>query len=136
MWGDWSHSSVHGNVVFALGSKYPQVYCLPSLTFRTSPTRYRIPDVCVVLTRPTTKFLLDAAYIVIEILSEDDNMSRVMEKLQEYERKGVPHIWLFDPRLRTMSVYTTGVLHEIREDRIATSAEPRIELTREEVFHD
>src|SRR6266567_2353411 len=127
--GDWFHSTVQFNVLFALGSKYPQVYVRPELRSQTRATRYRLPDVCVLLTAPKTKYLLDAAFLAIEILSEDDRMTKVMEKLEEYDRKGVPNIWLIDPRLRTMAVYSKGVLNEVSGDSIATTGDPRLELT-------
>ena len=133
--GDWFHSTVQGNCYFALRSKYPGVYVRVELCSQTTPTRYRLPDVCVVLTA-AVPYLVDAAYIAIEVLSPDDKMSDVMEKLHEYASKGVPNIWLIDPRLRTIWVYVSGVLHEIRDERVATAGEPRIELTRDEVFHD
>jgi len=134
--GDWLHSTVQCNVIFALRSKYPRVYVRPELRSQTRSTRYRLPDVCVVLTRPTTKYLIDAAYLAIEVLSEDDRMSKTMERLEEFDRKGVANIWVIDPRLRTMSVYSGGVLNEVRGDRIATIGEPHLELTREEIFQD
>ena len=94
---------------------------------------------CVLLVPPKTKFLVDAAFLTIEILSEDDKMTKVMEKLEEYEAKGVPNIWLIDPRLRKMSVYSGGDLHEVRDDVIITAAlagRAPLELTWEEIFHE
>src|SRR5438093_371075 len=116
--GDWLHSTVQYNLLFALGSRYPHVYVRPELRSQTRATRYRLPDVCVLLKAPNTKYLVDAAFLAIEILSEDDRMTRVMEKLEEYDQKGVPNIWLIDPRLRTMAIYSKGVLNEIHSDRI------------------
>ncbi len=134
--GDWLHSLVQSNLIFALRRKYPHVYAVPELRSQTRATRYRLPDVCVLLAAPKTKYLLDAAFLAVEILSEDDSMSKMMEKLEEYDRKGVPNIWLIDPRLRKMAVYSSGALNEIRGDRIATSGDPRLELTRDEIFQD
>jgi Uma2 family endonuclease len=76
---------------------------------------------------------VDAAFVAIEILSEDDRMIRIMEKLEEYEQKGVPNIWMIDLRLKMMSAYSPGALQEIRVAVIA-SGEPRLELTRQEIF--
>ena len=134
--GDWLHSTVQFNLILALGTRYPGVYVRPELRSQTRATRYRLPDVCVLLTAPKTKHLLDAAFVAIEILSEDDRMTQVMEKLEEYDRKGVPNIWLIDPRLRTMAVYTKGALNEAGGDRISTSGDPSLELTRDEIFRD
>ena len=57
----------------------------------------------------------------------------MMEKLEEYDQTGVPNIWLIDPRLRKMCVYSGGALNELRGDIIATRTS-RLELTREEIF--
>src|SRR5436305_10784389 len=124
--GDWLHSLVQRNLIVAFSPRYPHIYAVPELRSQTGETRYRLPDVCVLLTPPGTKYLMDAAFLVIEILSEDDAMSRTMEKLEEYDRNGVPNIWLIDPRLRKMSVYSDGDLREIRGEVIATGS-PRLE---------
>src|SRR5262249_26751254 len=134
--GDWSHSLVQRNLIVALSRKYPELYAVPELRSQTRATRYRLADVCVLLAAPKTRYLLDAAFLAVEILSEDDSMSKMMEKFEEYDRKGVPNIWLFDPRLRKIAVYSSGVLTDIRADRISTSGEPRLELTRDEIFED
>src|SRR6266516_4722921 len=89
--GDWPHSTVQSNLIFALRLKYPHVYPRPELRSQTRATRYRLPDVCVLLAPPKGKYVIDAAYVAIEILSEDDRVSRLMEKLEEYDRKGVPN---------------------------------------------
>jgi Uma2 family endonuclease len=131
--GEWRHSLIQSNLIVALSSRYPDIYALPGLRSQTRSTRYRLPDICVLLALPKTKYLLDAAFLAIEILSEDDRMTQMMEKLEEYDRKGVPNIWVIDPRLGKMSVYSAGDLHEVHGDVIATG-DPRFELTREEIF--
>src|SRR5689334_14517042 len=85
--GSWLHSLTQSNIICALGGNYPRIYALPSLRSNTAETRYRLPDVTVLLSAPTTKYLLDPAHIVIEILSDDDKMTKVLEKLAEYESK-------------------------------------------------
>ena len=87
----------------------------------------------MLLEAPKTKYLLDAGFLVMEILSEDDRMSRMLEKLEEYDQKGICHIWVIDPRLQKVSVYTGGTLNEIRDAIVATT-DPRLELSREEIF--
>ena|SRR5689334_24274135 len=131
--GDRFHSWIQRNLIVALSVKYPKVFPFPELRSKTRETRYRLPEVCVTLTWPETDYLLDAAFLAIEILSESDTMTRVIEKLEEYEEKGVKNIWLIDPRLRKMFVYSGGTLQEIHGDTVATE-NPRLELTRDEIF--
>jgi Uma2 family endonuclease len=132
--GDWLHSLVQRNIILAFSRKYPAVYAVPELRSRTRETRYRIPDVTVVLAPPKTKYQLEAAFVAIEILSEDDRMSNTLEKLREYEALGIPNIWVFDPRLEQMFEYRGGSLLEVRGEAIRTTGPPELELTREEVF--
>ena len=101
--GDWLHSLIQSNILFALRRKFPQLKVVPALRSRVADSRFRLPDVCALLAAPKTRYLLDAAYLVVEVLSADDQMSAVMEKLREYDRKGVSNIWLIDPRLRLIS---------------------------------
>lgn len=133
--GEYRHSLVQGNIIFALRSKYPNSKILPGVTTKVTETRYRLPDVAVAWSVPLIRFLEEAPFVAIEILSEDDRMSRLIEKLKEYAAMGVPNIWMFDPRLKQMFVFRANCLQEIEGDTISTG-EPRLELTREEIFQD
>jgi len=131
--GEWQHSLVISNVVFALMQKYPSVKVLPGVTSKVTETRCRVPDVAVVLHEPPGRFITEPPFIDIEILSEEDRVSPFIEKLKEYTAMGVPNIWIFDPRLKHMFVFHANSLQEIEGDTISTG-EPRLELTRDEVF--
>lgn len=131
--GDWLHSLIQSNVLFALRRKYPHLKVVPELRSSVTSTRYRLPDVCVLLAAPQTKYLLDSAFLVVEVLSEGDAMSAVIEKLKEYARKGVKNIWLIDPRLRLLYSYSLPVLVEIEGETIST-ADGSVELSRNEIF--
>jgi Uma2 family endonuclease len=131
--GEWPHSRVQSNILVALSNKYPLLQVVPELRSKTANTRYRIPDVTVLLAPPSTDYLLDAAFLVVEILSKRDAMSVVIAKLKEYSAKGVPNIWLIDPRMQLMSTYRPPALVEIEGDTIAT-ADGTVELSRAEIF--
>ena len=131
--GDWLHSLVESNVLFAIRRKYPHLKVVAQLRSRTANTRYRIPDVSVLLAPPQGDYLLDAAFLVVEVLSPGDNMSTVVGTLKEYAAKGVPNIWLIDPRERLMWAYPPPALVEIEGETIA-AADGSVELSRGEIF--
>ena len=131
--GDWLHSLIQSNILAVLRRKYPHLKVVVELRSKTAATRYRIPDVTVLLAPPTTRYLLEAAFLVVEVFSEDDSMTRVIGKLQEYPALGVPNIWLIDPRMKLMSVYRPPALVEIEGDTIAV-ADGSVELSRAEIF--
>jgi Uma2 family endonuclease len=131
--GDWLHSLVQSNILFALRQKFSHLKVVAELRSSVTETRFRLPDVCALLSAPKTRYLADAAYLVVEVLSQGDEMSAVMEKLREYDRKGVSNIWLIDPRLQLMSFYRHPTLHEVDGDRIVTE-DQLVWLSRSEIF--
>jgi len=98
--GDWLHSLIQSNIIFALRTRYPYLKVVAELRSRTAGTRFRLPDVTVLREAPDGRFLTVPALVAVESLSETDRMSAVMEKLREYEAHGIPNIWIIDPRLQ------------------------------------
>jgi Uma2 family endonuclease len=100
----------------------------PEQRVRVSPTRYRIPDVCV--TRgggPVPRILESAPLICMEILSSEDRMPHVLRRLDDYVTPGVTHIWLFDPFERIGYTYSPSRSLKLSDDGIFTA--PEIPLT-------
>jgi Uma2 family endonuclease len=133
--GEWLHGMAQSNIIYAFRRKYPEVKVVPELRSRTRETRFRVPDVAVVLQPPPGRYLITAPFIAVEILSEEDRVGRLIEKLKEYAEWGVPNIWMFDPGGKQMYVFQRNALVEIEGDLIATES-PRLELTRDEIFRD
>jgi Uma2 family endonuclease len=51
--------------------------------------------------------------VVVEIVSEEDRYTQILERLAEFHDWGVKHIWLADPGTRTLAVYDRAGLHEV-----------------------
>ena len=99
-----------------------------------SGARFRIPDVCVVLgTKPTEQTLTTPPLICVEILSKDDRMASMQEKIDDYLKFGVRHVWIVDPRSRRAWIYTKDGRHEAK-DGILRTENPEIELPLPEIF--
>lgn len=132
--GEWLHSLIQSNIIFALRRKYPGIYVVPELRSKVTQSRYRLPDVSVLLARPKSAALHEPAFVAVEILSEEDRMSRLMEKLHEYAANGTPNIWVIDPRLKGIFLYEDKTLREVQDELV--TEDPRFELTREEIFQE
>jgi Uma2 family endonuclease len=100
---------------------------------RTIPNRCRVPDVCVTVQDPLTDVFETPPLICIEILSRRDEMSNVIEKLEEYAAAGVRYIWVVDPRRKKAFNYD-GALREVTSGVLATTDEPLVELPLADVF--
>jgi Uma2 family endonuclease len=72
--------------------------------------RFRIPDLCIKALPHQVTPVLVSPDLVIEILSPDDEPLEMLEKIGDYQRAGIPYIWIVDPYKRTLlQVDSTGI---------------------------
>lgn len=64
---------------------------------QVSPSRVRIPDICLVDPRAIGEVVQEAPVLCVEILSPDDRWYRVQDRLSDFLTFGVPTIWIVDP---------------------------------------
>ena len=81
------------------------------LRIQVSPNRFRVPDVAI-LSRdaPREQVITHPPLAVFEILSPEDTMTRMLEKLADYEHMGIAAIWVIDPRNRSYFQFSEGKL--------------------------
>jgi Uma2 family endonuclease len=101
---------------------------------QVKPTRFRIPDVCLVLGDPGEEILTKPPFLCIEILSPEDRMSRMKERVSEYVAMGVPYVWVLD--LQTKRTYVATQTEELREvaDSVLRTENPVLEVPLREIF--
>jgi len=130
---DYLHSRTQSLLAFffeTLRQRLP-VYACPELRVKLREGRYLVPDVAVFWPSAPTLSVPDAPpLIAIEILSPDDRLTAVREKLQEYRAWGVGHVWLVDPHSRRLYTCDTG----LTEVQSLVIPELGIELGPAEIF--
>jgi len=134
--GETDHSDCQGRIYayFLNRSRQLRVYPLIEERVQVSGARFRIPDVCVVAgSKPTEQIFTAPPLIAIEVLSKDDRMAYMQEKIDDYLNFGVRYVWVVDPRSRRAWVYTKDGCHEAK-DGILRAENPAIELPLPEIF--
>jgi len=110
------------------------VRVLTSQRVQVSPTRFRVPDVCVVLASdPRDPIVHHPPVLCVEVLSRVDTVTRLNERLSDYFQMGVRYIWALDPLTRRAFCYTPGEMHEVLDGMLRTQS-PDIVVPLEEVF--
>ena len=86
------------------------------VVFHPSEPRERVPD--------------SPPLIAIEVVSRDDKMAKLRQKLQDYHDWGIPHVWLVDPHSKRMYTCNAGLVE------VATLRVPElgIEVTPGDIF--
>jgi Uma2 family endonuclease len=69
-----------------------------------------IPDVAVFYPTEPSRVPDAPPLLVAEVLSLDDRLTAVREKLEEYKAWGVPHVWLVDPHGKRLYICDKGLM--------------------------
>ena len=134
--GERSHSSVQSYLcAFLLARKAEWgIDVLVEQRVQVTSDRFRVPDVCVLLSSaPYEEIVTVPPFLCTEILSKDDLMSRMSEKIEDYLRMGVPNVWVIDPRTRRAYHYTADGMREAKDGVLRTS-NPNIEVPLAALF--
>ncbi len=130
---DYLHSKTQGVISALFAELRPLLPIHPALSVRLKlrQSLYLIPDVAVFYpNEPQEPVPAIPPFVAIEILSPDDRMADVRNKLAEYRAWGVTHVWLVDPHSKRM--YTCDA--ELVEVSTLRIPELNIELKSAELF--
>ena len=88
-----------------------EVLVYAELRVQVSMHRFRVPDVTLLSrSAPIEQIVTVPPRAVFEVLSPEDSMTRILEKLADYERMGIGAIWVIEPRTRRYFLYAGGQL--------------------------
>lgn len=134
--GEYNHARTQGLTVSTLMLQEREwgITVLSEQRVQVRAERYRVPDVCVLgPDAPKEQIITRPPFLCIEILSSDDYMGRVMERIEDYFAMGVPHVWVIDPWRRRGYHYTPEGMHEAKGGVLRTS-NPHLAVPLASVF--
>ncbi len=133
--GEKPHSGLQAEFITYLNTRRKKwgIRVWPEQRVQTSPTRFRVPDICVTLGTPGELIFRTAPFLCIEILSSEDRIGRVEERIQEYPDRGVPFVWLIDPFSHAAWIYTKAEKQSVTDEVLRTSL-PDILVPLAELF--
>lgn len=131
----------HGELQVTLGAyffnrrKEWNIAVVPEQRIQVTPTRFRIPDLCVVLGgKPGEQILTKPPFLCVEILSPEDRWSRVEARIDDFIAMGVPYVWVLDPSTRKAYIATSAEgLREVK-DGVLRTANPTFQVALSELF--
>ena len=113
--GEQDHSDLQSQIIEILRTPECKVYFRANseLRIQVKATRYRVPDVCVrLLSAPSEQIVRTAPLLCIEVLSPDDRMNRVRERVREFLQMGVAEVWVVDAEARSLTVCAGATMVE------------------------
>jgi Uma2 family endonuclease len=101
--GELEHSLLQTAIVARFWNEKEKWNVLPIVEQRVqvAPTRFRIPDVTVLRSdQPREPIITEPPLILIAVLSKDDTLRSMRERVDDYLNFGVQHVWIVDPATR------------------------------------
>lgn len=98
--GEWNHADWQAAILEYFRSRRQKwkIRVAAELRVQVSAGNFRVPDVTILdRNLPIEQVIVHPPIAVIEILSPEDSLSRMMIKLGEYERMGIQTILALDP---------------------------------------
>lgn len=111
--GDYDHSTwqIALAAFFLAREKELGVLSRPELRVQVASDSFRVPDVTLLRRdAPREQIITHPPLAVFEILSPEDSMTRMLEKLADYERMGIAAIWVIEPKRLLYYRYREGQL--------------------------
>lgn len=136
--GEYDHSNLQGALItwFTNRRREWNIRVLPEQRVRVSATRFRIPDVCIISRDQGIEPVFTKPPLVcIEVLSKDDTLRSMQDRIDDYLAFGVPNIWILDPVARRAYVCSRQGLREPEDGTLRASGTP-IEISLPELFQE
>jgi Uma2 family endonuclease len=83
--------------------------------------------------KPKGRIVTAPPFLVVEVLSPEDRMSEMQDRIDDYLAFGVPYVWIVDPASRRGYVYTAQGSHEAKDGQLRTE-NPIVEASLPELF--
>lgn len=134
--GERDHSTVQRELILFFGTRRRtwSVFVFPEQRVQVSPTRFRVPDICVFAGKePEDQIFRTPPFICIEILSPEDRWTRMQQEIDDYLRFGVPYVFVLDPRDQRAWACTKDRNTEIR-DGVLRTENPSLAVPLAEIF--
>jgi Uma2 family endonuclease len=101
--GERDHAELQGAVFAYFYNRRKEwgIHVFPEQRVQVTPTRFRVPDVCVIAgDEPDEQIFTSPPFICIEVLSPEDRLSAMQKRVGDFRAMGVPYVWILDPRTR------------------------------------
>ena len=116
--GGKDHGKVQKALLLHLAAREKDwgIFVIQEQRLQISPSRFRVPDICVVAgPEPEEQIFTRPPFLCVEILSPDDRVTRMQERIDDYLAFGVSCVWLIDPETRRAWIHTADRISETKD---------------------
>jgi len=134
--GEFDHAILQAAIVIWFGNRQREwnILVVPEQRVQVSATRFRIPDVAVLPGDYSREPIVRVPPLAcIEILSKDDTLRGIRDKVDDYLSFGVENVWILDPARKDALIADRTGYHAPSGDVLAVRGTP-IHLPLQQTF--
>ncbi len=134
--GEIDHSRPQFLLIRYLGNREDEwgIWVVPEQRVQVKLTRFRVPDVTVMIGgRPDGQIITQPPFICIEVLSKDDTLKQVRQKVDDYLAFGVRYVWVLEPWTKRAYIYSRDGMQEVTDGYLRT-ADPELAVPLSEIW--
>jgi len=134
--GELEHSLLQTAVATWFWTRREEWKVLPLVEQRlqVAQARFRVPDIVILRSeQPREAVITIPPLLIIEVLSKDDSLRSMRERVDDYLRFGVKHVWILDPATKRAYVCTPTSFQE-PEVGVLAVAESKVRIVLSEIF--
>jgi Uma2 family endonuclease len=134
--GEFEHSFLQSAILAWFWTRQKEWNVLPLVEQRVqvAPTRFRVPDVTVLRADQAREPIVTSPpLILIEVLSKDDSLRSMRERVDDYLNFGVHNVWILDPATKRAYLCSRTAFQEPEHGTLVVPDTP-IRLVLSELF--
>jgi Uma2 family endonuclease len=133
--GEYDHARLQTEIAFYFRARLAQwgLRAVVEQRVQVAPDRFRVPDVCITAEAHPEQIFRKPPFACIEVLSPEDRLSEMQERVQDYLAFGVRYVWIVDPATRKAWRCTQTAMQEVAELR---TENPDTVVPLAELFED
>ncbi len=136
--GEYDHANLQSALVtwFRVRAREWGIRAVVEQRVQVKPDRFRIPDVSVISRdQPVEPIFRNPPLLCIEVLSKDDTLRSIEDRVDDYLAFGIPNVWILDPEKRRAYVCTKGSFTEPEAGILSIPGSP-IRISLQALFAD
>jgi Uma2 family endonuclease len=136
--GEYDHSNLQTTLAAWFRSRRREwnIRVVVEQRVQVKPNRFRIPDVTVISRdQPVEPIFRHPPLLCIEVLSREDTLRSVEDRVDDYFAFGVRNVWILDPEKRRAYVCAPGSFREPEGGILVVPGTP-IQIPLQDLFAD
>ena len=132
--GEISHSDTQSALLVYLRTRTHGFWAAVEVRVQVKSRRYRIPDVTIMRGgKPSGRIITTPPEVAVEVLSPEDRVANIQEKIDDYLAFGIPCVWVINPETQRAWIHTADRTHEAK-DRVLTNLAGDLTINLADVF--